>query len=283
MSFPIPLQHAWPKAWHVFSESVQTAAGMSGVFLTQLDPRRVAVSVTILVFATTAISRGAEMTPGSALLAFGVAAAARHAFAFASFKRNGIAAMLQARLGSGLGFSVYESVAALLLFAQRLSFVQLLLATANAPAGATDMALASSGTALLVLGVFVSVWATRIIGVDRYYYRDLFGGPTHVSLERRGPYALCTNPIYGVGQLAAYGAALMVLSPMGIWAAALNQVALYVFNATVEQPHLRAAALDTALCDSLSRTVLDTPRAADAGRRSLPPRKVRVRGDASVG
>jgi protein-S-isoprenylcysteine O-methyltransferase Ste14 len=285
MSSPIPLQHALPRAWHVLRDSVHTAAGISGIFLSQFDLRRAAVSLTILVFATSAISRSAEMSPGSALLAFGVAAAVRHGFAFASFSRNGIAARLKARLGSELGLSVHESAAILLLFAQRLSFLQLLLATANAPSSALDEALVSSGMALVALGVAVSVWATRIIGVDRYYYSDLFGGPTHVRLERRGPYALFTNPIYGVGQLAAYGAALIVLSPIGIWAAVLNQVLLYVFNAAVEQPHVRAGALDTALCNSLSRTVLDPPPLLDAGpgRRSLPPRRVRVRsGNASA-
>jgi protein-S-isoprenylcysteine O-methyltransferase Ste14 len=194
--------------------------------------------------------------------------------------------MLKARLGSELGFSVYESAMALLLLAQRVSFVHLLLATSNAPPGALGALLVSSGAALVALGVGVSVWATRIIGVDTYYYRDLFAGPRHVNLELRGPYAVLANPIYGVGQLAAYGAALMLGSPLGILAAALNQVALYAFNVVVERPHLNAAArisIDSALLrDTLSHALLDstsTPAPAPVigadRRRALPPRRIR--------
>jgi protein-S-isoprenylcysteine O-methyltransferase Ste14 len=282
MDLPIRLQHSHSQAWHQLCESAQTAAGMSGIFLTRLNPRRAAVSLTVLTFATWSLGRDAAETPGSALLAFAVAGVARHAFSFWSFTPNGIAPMLKERLGSELGFSIYESAMALLLLAQRLSFVRLLLATSNAPAGILGEALLCSGAALAAIGVGVSVWATRIIGVDTYYYRDLFAGPRHVNLELRGPYAILMNPMYGVGQLAAYGAALALVSPMGILAAALNQIALYAFNTRVEQPHLNAAtrvSVDSALRDALSRTLLDfrstvapAPVFGAARQPALPPR-----------
>jgi hypothetical protein len=279
MYLPIRLQHSGSRAWHLLSESVQTAAGMSGIYLTRLNPQRVAVSLTVLLFATWSLGRDADATPASALLAFAVALVARHAFSFCSFTPNGIAPLLKARLGSELGFSIYESAMALLLLAQRLSFVRLLLATSNAPSGALEASLVSSGAALVALGVGVSIWATRIIGLDTYYYRDLFAGPRHVNLELRGPYTLFANPIYGVGQLAAYGAALMLVSPLGILAASLNQIALYAFNAMVERPHLNAATIDSALRDTLSHTLLDSrsgpepaPAPRSERRRALPPR-----------
>jgi protein-S-isoprenylcysteine O-methyltransferase Ste14 len=266
-------------------ENAQTAAGISGVFLTRLNPQRAAVSLTALLFATWSLGRDAELTPGLALLAFGVAMVARHAFAFWSFTPDGIASRLKARLGSELGFSAYESAMVLLLLAQRLSFLRLLLATSNVPSGALDAALVSSGAALAALGVVVNVWATRIIGLDTYYYRDLFSGPRHVNLELRGPYAVLANPIYGVGQLAPYGAALALLSPIGLLAAALNQIALYAFNAMVEQPHLNAAnriSIDSVLRDALSRTLLEPRSTLEAApalgsdrRPALPPRRSR--------
>jgi protein-S-isoprenylcysteine O-methyltransferase Ste14 len=285
MYLPIRLQHSGSRAWHLLCESAHAAAGISGIHLTRVNPQRAVVSLTVLLFATWSLGREASATPGSALLAFVVASAARHAFSFWSFTPNGIAPMLKARLGSELGFSIYESAMALLLLAQRVSFVHLLLATSNAPPGALGALLVSSGAALVALGVGVSVWATRIIGLDTYYYRDLFAGPRHVNLELRGPYALLANPIYGVGQLAAYGTALMLGSPLGILAAALNQVALYAFNVVVERPHLNAAArisIDSALRDTLSHTLLDSTSApapapvlgADR-RRALPPRRIR--------
>jgi protein-S-isoprenylcysteine O-methyltransferase Ste14 len=279
MYLPVRLQTSFPRALHVLLESAQAAAGVCGIFLTQLTPWRVAVSVTVLFFATLSLGRAADETPAFVSMTFGFALAARHAFAFASFGDKGIAPLLKARLGSELGFSIYESVMALLIFAQRLSFVRLILATAHTPTGALGTALVSSGAAFILLGVGVSVWATRIIGLDNYHYRDLYSGPSHVNLELRGPYAIFANPLYGVGQLAAHGAALMLLSPIGVLAATLHQLMLYAFNARVEQPHLRAAArisVDTAL---LSRSLFDATPLVDARpvAPAVPPRRSRAR------
>jgi protein-S-isoprenylcysteine O-methyltransferase Ste14 len=269
------MQHSLPRAWQASCESAQTAAGMAGVFFTRLTPLRVAVSSIVVSFATLSFSRGLDETPAFALFTFVVTLVARHAFMFASFTQTGIARSLKARLGSEFGFSVYESALTLLSFAQRLSFVRLLLLTSNDPSGPLEMLGMSSGVAFFAIGVGTSVWATRIVGLDTYHYRDLYSGPRYVQLEFRGPYATLANPMYGAGQLAAYGAALMFLSPLGILAAGLHQVLLYAFNAAVEQPHLRVAArlsTDTALCEELSHTVLDAPDVSDAvpGRWTLP-------------
>jgi protein-S-isoprenylcysteine O-methyltransferase Ste14 len=132
---------------------------------------------------------------------------------------------------------------------------------------------------MLVVGLVLSIWATRVIGLDTYHYRDLFMGPQHVSVELRGPYAFLRNPIYGWGQLYAYGAALLALSPLGLVAAALNQVTLYLFNDSVEQPRLRAAtavSVERQLRYALSRTLLDDPGSALQPRRpSRPPARIR--------
>ena len=96
---------------------------------------------------------------------------------------------------------------------------------------------------------------------------------------------MLANPLYGVGQLAAYGAALMLLSPVGVLAATAHQMALYAFNSAVEQPHLRAAArlsIDTALREKLSRTMRDTARFfVSAASRRRPPPSPRARGNVS--
>jgi protein-S-isoprenylcysteine O-methyltransferase Ste14 len=267
MYIPARLEHSVPRALHALFDGVQAAAGMSGVFLTQLTPLRIGVSLTVLLFATLSLGRGVEETAGSALLAFAAASIARHVFAFASFTDNGIAPALKRRLGSELGFSIYEAVLTLLIFAQRLSFVRLLFATAHDPTDDLGEALMWSGAAFCAVGACTSIWATRVIGLDAYYYRDLYSGPRHVSFAYRGPYAIVTNPLYGVGQLAAYGAALMLLSPIGLLAATAHQLALYAFNAAIEQPHLRTASrisIDSALRETLSSTMRDSPRRWDS-------------------
>jgi hypothetical protein len=107
-------------------------------------------------------------------------------------------------------------------------------------------------------------------------------GPRYMSVELRGPYTFLRNPMYSVGQLAAYGAALLALSPIGLVAAALNQITLYIFNDLVEQPRLRLAKrvfMESQLRYALSRTLLDDPR-SDRNRRrsSRPPARVRRTG-----
>src|SRR6185436_18867368 len=155
---------------------------------------------------------------------FVLSLALRYGFLFASFAPTGFVPWLKARFDAECALEVHESVLSALLFAQRLSFVGLLYATARAAAGPFGLVLMSGGVLLLLVGVVVSIWATKVVGLDTYNYRDLFRGPRYMSVELRGPYAFLRNPMYGAGQLAAYGAALIALSPIGLVAAALNQV-----------------------------------------------------------
>jgi protein-S-isoprenylcysteine O-methyltransferase Ste14 len=233
---------------------------MAGLFLTHLNPLRVAVSVTVALFTALVVSY--EVTPalGNAAVFCACAFAARYAFLFLSFTRAGVAERLKARFGRELGFSVYEAVSALLSFAQRLAFFWLVLASGAAVAGSLGAALMSSGALLAAFGVCMSVWATAALGVDTYYYRDLFMGQRHASFKAEGPYALVHNPQYGLGQLTAYGLALAAASPLGLLVAASEQALLFAFNKLVEQPHLRAASrlsIDAELRDTLARTVTE--------------------------
>jgi hypothetical protein len=94
------------------------------------------------------------------------------------------------------------------------------------------------GVVLALGGTLVNVWATRVVGLDTYYYRDLFAGGSTGELSSAGPYRVFRNPMYGVGQASGYGAALVSLSPAGILATLLNQMTMYLFNELVERPHL---------------------------------------------
>ncbi len=94
------------------------------------------------------------------------------------------------------------------------------------------------GVVLALGGTLVNVWATHVVGLDTYYYRDLFAGGFKGKLSAAGPYRFFRNPMYGVGQASGYGAALVSLSPAGILATLLNQMTMYLFNELVERPHL---------------------------------------------
>jgi protein-S-isoprenylcysteine O-methyltransferase Ste14 len=103
------------------------------------------------------------------------------------------------------------------------------------------------GLAMCAVGITVKVWATMVLGVDGYYYRDLLLGRSASSFVCRGPYRLFANPMYGIGQLHAYGFALLHRSLSGLVAAAVCQLLVYAFYFAVEKPfvervYLRAPA-----------------------------------------
>lgn len=284
MDLPLRLQYSVPRAWHVLSDGLHTAVGMSGLNFARRQPLRTLLSLVLLAAAAAWVGLSDMISARFAITCFVLSLALRYGFLFASFAPAGCVPWLKARWDAERAVEVHESVCAVLLFAQRLSFAGLLYTTARAAAGPLDLALISLGALLLLLGVGVSIWATKVVGLDTYNYRDLFMGPRYMSVELRGPYAFLRNPMYGVGQLAAYGVALLALSPIGLVAAALNQVTLYIFNDLIEQPRLRLAKgvfMESQLRYALSRTLLDDPRSETNRRRSSrPPARVRRSGPA---
>lgn len=97
----------------------------------------------------------------------------------------------------------------------------------------------ATGIALSATGYIVNIWSALIIGVDTYYYKDLFVGRFLGPFKHEGPYRILSNPMYGVGQSAAYGAALMNGSIICLVATMMNQAMMYIFYYVIERPHIR--------------------------------------------
>ncbi len=103
----------------------------------------------------------------------------------------------------------------------------------------------SVGLAALAVALLVKIWSTHIVGLDVYYYRDMFlqrGGHTsHDSEEfvEHGPYRWLSNPMYGVGNLSAYGIALVQRSWLGLVASAIAQICIYAFYLRYERPFVQ--------------------------------------------
>lgn len=211
----------------------------------------------------------------AAALCFVLALGLRFGFLFASFSRRGIAERLVARFGAERGHAVYALSLDALLFIERVWFVALALATAREPSGFIGHGLQVLGVPMVAIGVGVTIWAARAVGHDAYHYRDLFFGSRTVSLEDGGPYALCASPMYALGPLAAYGIAMLSLSPVALLAAGVNQGLLFVFNKTIEQPRLRRANsifVETQRRYELARTLLGfDPRQELARLRHTDP------------
>lgn len=97
---------------------------------------------------------------------------------------------------------------------------------------------------LTVAGFGVKFWATAVVGLDTYYYRDCFLGRKIGEFSCRGPYRVMKNPMYGVGNLHAYAGALLMQSGWGLLFAALCHVSIFAFYRVVEYPFIRRTYLD---------------------------------------
>ena len=95
------------------------------------------------------------------------------------------------------------------------------------------------GLALALPGLAIKVWATDLVGVDVYYFKDLFVGRPLGAFVKSGPYRYLSNPMNGFGHLHAYGFALASCSLSGLVAAAVCQSSIYLFWYLVERPFVQ--------------------------------------------
>jgi len=156
--------------------------------------------------------------------------------------RSELPARTIARLGEERAFRSYETLAGLMFLNQGLGVG--CMAALHFPrweqAVPASLVLAL-GVALFVVGLLVKLWATLTVGVDAYYFRDMFLTRPLASACDGGPYRFLRNPMYSVGQLQGYGYALLYGSLPGVVAAAAGHLLIYVFYAVAERPFVRSA------------------------------------------
>jgi len=165
----------------------------------------------------------------------------RYLFLFSSFIPNGIADQLKKRYGEEKGFEVYKTVTAVMFFFGGLSFSLMIIKSGfQLPFFSYySSAFTAAGTVAALTGIIINVWSTYLVGVDIYYYKDLFVGRKISEFKRAGPYKLFSNPMYGPGQANGYGTALTYGSAAGLTGMLMNQVMMYIFFYTIEKPHIR--------------------------------------------
>jgi hypothetical protein len=95
------------------------------------------------------------------------------------------------------------------------------------------------GGGLFAVGLVVKVWATVVLSIDIYYYRDMFLNRRVSDFVSSGPYKVFSNPMYGIGQIHGYGAAIISRSLAGLIGIAICHALIYVFYYSVERPFVR--------------------------------------------
>lgn len=132
--------------------------------------------------------------------------------------------------GEDEGYLAYEAILGLLFFHNGVSIGYVASSTPGILFSFVPEVVFLAIAAILFIGGFtVKVWAARAVSVDIYYWKDMFLGRRISAFIHTGPYRYLTNPMYGVGQLQAYGAAIWFGSIYGLVAALLNQSCLFLF------------------------------------------------------
>lgn len=184
----------------------------------------------------------------------------------AVFLLSRLPARMVARWGEDRAYRIYESILGLMFINQGLGMgcVGSLALGPGWLLPGSSLLLWLIGGALCAVGLTVKVWATLVAGVDVYYYRDMFLGRPVSKFVASGPYRLLRNPMYGVGQLHAYGIAiLMSRSWNGLMAAAVCHALIYVFYFRAELPFIRRTYLTRASGAPSPESLLSYARRSD--------------------
>ena len=223
-------------------EIVTTMAAMSGFRLGHLDALWVGLGALSLGLARFVDAR---RDPTLVVVYFVVTALAYHLGNALILGTRARARWIE-RAGEQRAFRQYERTLALMFFNQGLGLgaVSSLDVGVVMPIPAT-LALVV-GLGCIAVGMVVKVWSTMVLGVDIYYYKDLFLGRPVSTFVSRGPYRVLANPMYGVGYLTAYGWALCQRSVAALVAGAACHASIWAFHFVVERPFVRRTYLTAA-------------------------------------
>lgn len=218
-----------------------TVLGMGGILVDKFSVQRlyyfISLGISLILYRWLGLFIPSIYT----ILLFSFFFLIRYLFLFTSFRDKGIATLLKKRFGENKGYEYYKLLTALMFFHGAMSF-SLMVSKSGWPV----LFLISDGHWLYyvgmtacIIGITVNIWSAMLIGLDVYYYKDLFMGRPEGEFRKEGPYLLLANPMYSLGQWNGYGTALIYGSLAGVVAIMFNQIMMYIFYYTVEKPHIQ--------------------------------------------
>jgi Phospholipid methyltransferase len=204
------------------SQMLESVLAMSGILINKVTSLRLVVISLIVLNIGLVYFFHDKVTLIFAIGFFVVMFIVRYWLLFGSFGENGLAQKLTARYGEDRAYAYYEEQTS---------------NTLNIPYMYNDV-IFICGWAMMIGATIINVWATMIIGIDVYYYKDMFVSRPLGNFEVKGPFRYFSNPMYGIGQFNGYGLALISGSLWGLLATLLNQVVMYIFYFLFEKPHI---------------------------------------------
>ncbi len=218
---------------------IETILAMAGILLRRFTLLHASATGLSLIFYQFYLLPRSNLS--SALWYFAFATIIHYVLLFGIFARNrerSWAQRLINRFGEERAFEIFEGLMAFVFCHNGLS-----IAFMCSVSGGLEVfpmwVLLPSGACLMLVGFSVKLWATLVVGIDTYYYKDLFWRRAVADFKVAGPYKFLKNPMYGVGHLHAYGVALMSGSSAGLIAVAFNQACIWSFYLLIERPHVR--------------------------------------------
>ena len=227
----------------------------AGIRIDEINTSRIDSIILIVVGYCSHILISQYVNFVQALLYYLILFTIRYIFLFAGFCKKGFAPKMIEKYGEKVAWNKYELITSIMFFQRGLSFgllthasqwslIELIntnfLLLSNPTVDIIKSISIGLGLVMIAVGFWVNTAATFVIGIDTYYYKDLFLKRSIVDFKVEGPYKYFSNPMYGIGQMSAYGASVMVGSIAGIISTLLNQVMMYVFYYTIEKPHINS-------------------------------------------
>jgi protein-S-isoprenylcysteine O-methyltransferase Ste14 len=187
--------------------------------------------MTFAFFFSIHLVNAGPLNPGFAIIFFLASTTAYIVFLYLVLPENGLRHWFVKSFGGETeGYLAYEAVLSFLFFINGASIGYINVAFAHSlPLFVDDDIIRSIALLLFVTGWVIKIWATKVVGIDIYYWKDMFCGRKISHFVAEGPYKFFSNPMYGLGQLQTYATSLWYLSLPGLIAAAVYQLAVFSF------------------------------------------------------
>lgn len=209
---------------------IELTLSMSGFVVKHATVLRTVV-MAIAFFFSIYLANLPDINPVFALLFFVITTAAYVGFLYTVLPKHGLRHWFVKRFGGEKeGYLAYEAVLGFLFFISGAAVGIVSVAFKDTiPLQIGNEIIRPVAAVLFVLGWGIKLWATKVTGVDIYYWKDMFLGRQIRPFVVEGPYRYFNNPMYGIGQLQAYATALWYQSLTGLFAALIYQLLVFSF------------------------------------------------------
>lgn len=92
---------------------------------------------------------------------------------------------------------------------------------------------------IIIIGTGIKMIAAVQLGIDGYYWKDLFLRKKTVHFQSNGIYKYFKHPMYGIGNISIYGLALYYNSFFILMIGLFYHTGLYLFYRFIEKPHMK--------------------------------------------